>query len=149
MPKDMGDGWIRYSPNEEIPRELLAEEGMTSEDWRDWNEHKKARKRKNFGTFTGDNHAALIEQQTGLVVQQCQAYHYKIRDVGGYVVDYWPSTRKWRYKNKTHFGKVESLIGFINNRQRQKEKHNGTTQQHLPQQQTETDSGRTDGEAGN
>jgi hypothetical protein len=141
MPKQLPNGWVQYKPGEEIPTEHLSEEGMTSEDWRDYKEMQKQRRRDNHGEFVQGNQTRLIAQQTGCKVVQKGPYHYHVLEVGDKLLDYWPSSRRWRWKGKTYFGKVESLIGFINKRNRQKGNENGTQRSNLSQQPAEDDAG--------
>lgn len=43
-------------------------------------------------------------------------YHWSTT-LQGYRLDYWPSGRRWRWRNKTYYGKPKDLMNFIAKRQ--------------------------------
>jgi hypothetical protein len=81
------------------------------EFYRAWNEHKKARKKDKL-------HAAqqALEQLGAIAnVRVLTEYHWQI-DLPTGVVDYWPSTGKWRYLKQTNHGTPAMLMGFLRKR---------------------------------
>jgi len=93
--------------------ETDAEEG-SSEFYHAWNEDKKRRKQERFSQWEQGG-LRLLEERTDIKFRVCTEYHYQAVLPKG-LLDFWPSSRRWRYENKTHFGKLEALIGFINKR---------------------------------
>ncbi len=43
-------------------------------------------------------------------------HHYSMT-LGGRRLDFWPSTRRWRYKGRCYRGNLKALLGFIRKRE--------------------------------
>ena len=78
--------------------------GDMGEIFRAWNESKKAAKEKRL-----KNAQDYFPQNEWTIHTE----HHWSRDQSGSQLDYWPSTGKWRWKNKTYNGNPGSLSGFI------------------------------------
>lgn len=76
--------------------------GDMGEIFRDWNAHKKERKKERLAAANPEGWTIHTE------------YHWS-RDLNGSRLDYWPSTGKFRYKGKTMFG---GITGFIKKREK-------------------------------
>ena len=48
--------------------------------------------------------------------RQCSPSHWQAR-LQGDLLDYWPSTGRWRWRDKTHNGNYNALVGFMQARQ--------------------------------
>lgn len=84
--------------------------------WRAFGRYKKQKRTRNLIDWeaggTKELEAVLGDGQK---VSRHSEFHYSFM-LAGSRVDYWPSTNKWRLKNKTYFGNFKSLCGFIHKR---------------------------------
>lgn len=76
--------------------------GDMGDFYRDWEAHKKARRKANMASFDPSGWTCHTP------------YHYS-RELTGKRLDYWPSKKKWMYDGKVQTGNVDD---FIQKRQR-------------------------------
>jgi len=74
--------------------------------YRDWDAIKKERKAERLAEAEAANMPGWTRHTP---------YHWS-RDLQGDRMDYWPSTGKWRWRNRNHRGTVGDMIGFVRNR---------------------------------
>lgn len=88
------------------------------EMFREWDEAKKQRKRDRFQRFEDTNELEELKSKTGKEIIQKDKYHYHILDVGGFLINWWPSSNKWQWQKtgKVYQGGFKALVGFIRNR---------------------------------
>lgn len=84
--------------------------GDMGDFYRDWNEDKKRRKAKNL-----EQADSALRGAEGWKVHTDHHWQYTLN---GDLLDYWPSTNKWRWRNKTHNGNVNNLLAFIKKQER-------------------------------
>ena len=77
-----------------------------SEMWRDWNAATKEKRA-----------TQLAESDTTGFIKHTN-YHFS-QDVAGHRLDWWPSTRRWQYKQHIYYGTADALHGFIRNKIKQ------------------------------
>lgn len=85
--------------------------GDMGDFYRDWDAAKKAAKEKRLADAECQFNA---QNATGWV--RHTPYHWS-RDLCGDRMDYWPSTGKWRWRNKSFRGTPYSTARFIINRE--------------------------------
>jgi hypothetical protein len=88
--------------------------GDMGDIFREWNEAKKEAKSKRLASFNAE-YRELFEHLETLEFRQCSPYHFQLK-IDGELVNWWPSTGKWSFKNHMYFGTHKDLLGFIKNR---------------------------------
>lgn len=99
--------------------------GDMGELFRAWNEHKQKAKFRNLSNAK----AALDVFQEMPYFTMHTEYHWSLwldKDDPTTRVDYWPSTNKWRYRNRNTQGNVQSFMGWISNRMRELDRAKAT-----------------------
>lgn len=85
--------------------------GDMAEDFKALNKINKERREKNF------TRAQLlsVELHDLIHLRLCTEHHWQGK-LNGEILDYWPTSSRWRFLGKTHRGKPEDLLGFIRKR---------------------------------
>lgn len=82
--------------------------------WAAYHHHRKQRRTARLIDFDKGGRAEL-EQLLGQKLVQHTEYHFSFT-LQNNRVDYWPSSSRWRWKNKAYFGNMRSLCGFVSKR---------------------------------
>jgi hypothetical protein len=85
--------------------------GDMGEIFREWNDHKKEVKARNLeNAFAGGTDGWTLHSSV----------HWS-RVLLGDRLDFWPSTKKFRWRNRTRIGDHQEVENFIRNREREAE----------------------------
>ena len=85
--------------------------GDMGDYFREWKEDKKLRKAERLETFEAEWHEIFRNHH----VKKFTEWHYQF-ELLGKPLDYYPSTGKWRWKNRNYFGQPKNVIEFMKNR---------------------------------
>lgn len=86
--------------------------------WAAYHHHRKQRRASRLVDFEKEGRAEL-ETHIGQRLVKHSEYHYSFT-LNDKRVDYWPSSSRWRWLNKSYFGNFRSLCGFITKRTKPK-----------------------------
>ena len=105
-----------------ITDELTREEDDLASLYKAYRNHKRGRKAGRLQEFLEGGREEL-EKLIGCTVTEHGEFHYSFQ-LGNVRVDYWPSSSRWRYKNKAYFGNQRSITGFVERRLKSAKRNN-------------------------